>query len=162
MNRDQLAAAIKESYRRLQFSEGPLRCIRETDELIDKLAALPFDADALATSVTYTRVTDELRALNPSIGLGDALAAVKAHCVHHMTQAVRMYRKHRQPAEQARERKALAELVRLKNMKDHLEAMKSAGTMLAQDIALQREYEAFKPLAWEQARRVLQVHEDTE
>lgn len=35
-----LAAAIKESYRRLQFSEGPLRTIRETDALIDQMVAL--------------------------------------------------------------------------------------------------------------------------
>ena len=44
MNRERaqaLAAAIKESYRRLQFSEGPLRTIRETDALIDQLVA-PF------------------------------------------------------------------------------------------------------------------------
>lgn len=43
MNRERaqaLAAAIKESYRRLQFSEGPLRTIRETDALIEQLARM--------------------------------------------------------------------------------------------------------------------------
>lgn len=160
MNRDQLVTAIKESYRRLEYGSNDIRIKRETDDLLDKLGALPFDLDTLATSDTYMRVTEELRALNPSIGLGDALAAIKAHCVHHMTQAVRMYRKHRQPPEQARERKALAELVRLKNMKEHIETMEAAGTMLASDFMLKREYEAFKILAWEQALAVLKVHEE--
>ena len=109
------------------------------------------------------RVTEELRALTPSIGLGDALAAIKAHCVHHMTQAVRMYRKHRQPAEQARERQALVELVRLKNLKEWTERMypfRFTAEHRAEYEAATLEYSSCKGPAWTQARAVLKVHEE--
>jgi len=46
---------------------------------------------------------------------------------------------------------ALAELVRLKHMKQHCEAMQAAGTMLEQDYALKAEYEAGKDKAWQAA-----------
>jgi len=48
MNRERaqaLAAAIKESYRRLPYSGGPDRVCRETDNLIDQLVAPYIVAD---------------------------------------------------------------------------------------------------------------------
>jgi hypothetical protein len=40
ITKEQLVEAIKASYRRLQYSEGPIRCQVETDALIEQLARM--------------------------------------------------------------------------------------------------------------------------
>lgn len=135
MNRDRaeaLAKSIKESYRRLEFGSNDIRIKQETDGLIDQLVA-PYIIDDMVQR-------DQREA--------DAMNAGQFH-YDPIPKTVEGQLRILQCVE------ALMELVRLKNMKEHIEAMEAAGTTLATDVLLKREYEAGKDAAWARAREVL-------